>query len=303
MAVATITRVLRRMVMIERVTKSDTKYLDLNNVREFVEEEYLAYVQDVVIGETRYNDGFIKFFLKDCNSNVVVARLFNVEDFMLSGVNTAAFKRKPVVFRGVAQPFNGSISLVISGKYGIKVYDGEFDYSRFIGSVKSNLLPFYDALANADIEYSPNPEWETMSLGNVAGGRAGGFAKLVEVSFGCIAPFVQEEDKELVPAFYVTMEHYYRYLKDKQSTSVVGYLDTYDYAMQINAKYSEDNSKLLYLDAFNSVVGSKKPRHFYAHLIKNAVDFATVNLGLQIRFSTQLLATTSSIGGVELSKY
>lgn len=286
--------------MIERVMEESVNYLNLKKIREYKEDEYVAYVHDVSIGETRYNDGFVKFFLKDCNSNIVIARLFNVEDFMLSGVNAAAFKHKPVIFRGIAQVFNGSISIVISGKTGIKVYDGDFDYSKFIGKLEVDLSDLEKAASS--LGFSLPNQWFTVPLGNLACGKVGGFAKIVEVSHNCLKTFLEGEP-QLLPIFLVTMDYWHRYLKSKQNTEVFDYLDSYDYAMQINTRFADDDNKMIYLDAFNAVIGAKKPRHLFAHLIKNAVDFAISNVSLQIKFDSQVLATTCSVGGVELSKY
>ena len=163
------------------------KYLDMNGIPEAVAVDRLAYVHDVSLGNTKYGDGFITFFLKDCNAKIVTARLFNVADAMMSGMSIAGFKHKPVQLRCVAQEFNGSLSLIIDGVSGISVYDGEFDFDRFIGRVNSDLTEVEAAGVEVD------SAWKRIPVEGIADGKLGGYARVVELAFGCIKPFMNEE--------------------------------------------------------------------------------------------------------------
>ena len=78
----------------ERKYKDEEKYLDISKLKEFEQITTIAYVHDVSVGRTKMESGFVKLFLKDCNSNVVSAILFDVENFVFSGINIMQFKQE-----------------------------------------------------------------------------------------------------------------------------------------------------------------------------------------------------------------
>lgn len=281
-----------------------TDYLDMKHIQECCELTKIAYVHDISFGQTKYQDGFIKFFLKDCNSEIVVARLFRPENFMLSGVNAASFKHKPVIFKCVAQAFNGSLSLVLCGDPAIQVYQGEFDYKQFIGQAEFDLSALQQFYNEIDPDWVPPVKWGTSSVDSILNGKAGGFARLAECAFSCLIPFLTENNaNELLPSFVIAMENWFDYIQIAQNTEVVGSLPAYDILQTISTRYCNDNNKLLYLDCTRAVIGTDKPMHFFAHLIKDAVTYSKKMLQLSDKFSTQLLGTKCFTGGVELSKY
>lgn len=279
------------------------KELDMTKIPEAVPVTKLAYVHDVKLGRTKYDSGFITFLLKDCHAKIVPARLFDVADAMMNGISIAGFKHKPVELRCIAQAFNGSLSLVIDGATGIKVYDGDFDYDMFIGKVESDLTDYREALKGAVADVDENwisRDWSRMPLESVADGKIGGYAKVVEIAFSALKPQMTDE---LLQAFTVTASYYYEYLKTKQTMDVLGSLSAYKYLNTVTQRFSESESKLVYLDCLRSTIEMDKPLHLYAHLVKGAFRFAEQSLLLSQRFETQASGTKSYVGGVELSKY
>ena len=121
--------------------------LDMQHIPEMTTVERIAYVYDVSLGVSKLEDGFVKFFLKDCNAAVTTAVMFNVEKFFESGMKASAFKGKPIRFKCMAQEFNGRLSLVIDGNYGVSIYDGPFEYERFIGKLDSDVVSVQDTAA------------------------------------------------------------------------------------------------------------------------------------------------------------
>lgn len=295
----------------EYVGKSITEeqtipYLDMQKIPELKEVQRIAYVHDVTYGTSRNDSGYVRFFLKDCNGNTTIAMLFDVEDFMMSGIKIAAFKHKPVVFKCVVQEHRGKLSLILSGKEGVRIYDGPFDYNRFIGSVEFSSVAMQDCILSMGVDAQIS-RWDTTAIEELARGKYGAYNRVVELAFGALSPVIygMEENagKELLDTFLITAEYYFRYLKDKQSTDVIGTLGIYSYLYTISQRYHDNNNKLLYLDALSAVVGSDKPKHLYAHLIKNAFENAKTTLVLQQQFDVIPMGTKTFVGGVELSKY
>lgn len=289
-------------------------YLDMKRIPELVPVERVAYVHDVKLGSTKFDTGFITFYLKDINSTIVAARLFDVEDFMMSGVKVAAFKHKPVIFKCVAQEFRGALNLTIDGSAGIRVYDGEFDAQKFVGAVSYDFTLMRDYVAGCklpDVKFLSDDgmlrvptEWVRNPLESIGDGRIGAYARFVEIAFSCVAPFLNDDTKDdVVQAFLIAAQYYYKYLKEEQNVKMIGKLNAYKYFAQFNVAYADSDNLLLYQDVFSAVVGISKPMHLYSHLIKNAFDYAKQMLYLSIKYESQPVATQISVGGVDLSKY
>ena len=295
------------------INKDAELYLDMNNVPEYKLIERVAYVHDVVLKTSKYDSGFATFILKDVNANTVAARLFDVEDFMLSGIKATAFKHKPVKFKCTVQEFNGTLSIIIDGKTGISLWDGDFDYARFIGKVNFSLERPINSLierfGSENLEGFMSTgtypkEWETASLEALCNGRVGAYAKFAEIVVKSIAPLLtQENASDLLSIMSVTLEHYFEYLKKRQATDFIGTLSAFDDLNYVNNKYSESNNKLIYLDALMAVIGTEKPLHLYAHTVSAAFTYAKTVLNLRTKFEGMPLGTKTFIGGVELSKY
>lgn len=289
-------------------------YLDMNRIPELVPVERVAYVHDVKLGSTKFDTGFITFYLKDVNSTIVAARLFDVEDFMMSGVKVAVFKHKPVIFKCIAQEFRGALNLTIDGSSGIKVYDGEFDAQKFVGSVDYDFTLLKDCVIQyslPDVKFLADDgalrvptDWVRTPLENIGDGRVGAYARFVEIAFSCIMPFLNEDNaSDILQAFLITAQYYYKYLKEEQNVKMIGKMNAYKYFSQFNVAYANSDNLLLYQDVFSAVVGISKPMHLYSHIIKNAFDYARQMLYLSLKFESQPMATQISVGGVDLSKY
>lgn len=290
------------------VNESKVKYLDMNSIPEFTSVQRIAYVHDVSIGMTKMESGFVKFFLKDCNANLTTAILFDVEDFLFSGVNATAFKHKPVIFRCIAQDYKGRLSLVIDGKEGISVYDGDFDFDRFIGREQYSMAALEKCMPEYGIDAElPFSEWASCSIEELSRGKVGAYNRLVELAFGTLEPILNtlpfDEAKKLLTVFITVADYNYQYMKTKRHTDVIGNLGVLPLLNRLSNKMDGDDNKILCQDALSSVAGLNKPKHLYAHLIKNAFENAQQTLCLQTQFNAMPFGAKAYAGGVELSKY
>lgn len=283
--------------------------LDMQHIPEMTTVERIAYVYDVSLGVSKLEDGFVKFFLKDCNAAVTAAVMFNVEKFFESGMKASAFKGKPIRFKCMAQEFNGRLSLVIDGNYGVSIYDGPFEYERFIGKLDSDVVSVQAELGKLEpgIEFIIDPEWNMLSLEKVGKGRVGAYAKMVELAYAYLKHtdgLMSDEDyKVLLSVFSDVSDFYFRFLKKEQAVEVIGSLHAYPLMNQLSQKRMNDGNRVVYLDALGAVIGADSPKHLIAHLIKDAFNAARHTVELSVQFQTMPIGTKSFIGGVAISKY
>jgi hypothetical protein len=287
--------------------ENQADYLDITQLVEGKVYTKIALVTSATPGTTKQQSGFAKFYLKDVNSNIVCARLFDVKDFAFCGIKLSSFKNRPVRLKFVAQEFNGSLSLVIDGAFGIEAYNGAFDYSRFIGKmeygdeeiVQTGKIIFGD-------DWSLNPEWGTASLDNIGQGRVGAFMKVFELAFATISGYYNIsgiDSKCLAKVLFTTMETLF---VTKRNSNVYGVLEStknFDYLTSINAKWMGDSLRGVIMDASKAMAGISKPSHIYSHLVLSAINSAITNVNLILVNNSMVLGTSSYVGGVSLSKF
>ena len=287
--------------------RADGDYLDVSALAEGMVYTKVAYVQSVSTGLQKNAAGFITFYLKDCNANLITARLFNVEDFMLSGVKGSALAKHPVKITFVPQEFNGRMSLVIDGKIGVELYTGEFDYKRFTGSVDVDLTKA-EAIGKACMpeDWELNPMYSTASFDYVGQGRAGAFASifnsaLVTVSGYCALPGVNKES--LLTVFFNAMEQYFQILMNRQKLSAFGNFEDFKFINSVSVKFSSDDNCMCIVDTVKALSGASKPLGYEAALIKNAVDGAMFALNASLALQSVPFGTKTMVNGVDVLKY
>jgi len=95
--------------MLTKIT-DDGLYLDVAQLSVGCDYKKVCLVRDVKSGMTVYQDGYYTFYVKDCNANIIAARLFNPKDFLEDGFDAMYLKGKPVQMEFTAQIYNGSWS-------------------------------------------------------------------------------------------------------------------------------------------------------------------------------------------------
>lgn len=288
---------------VERVAD---EFLDMTAVSDGMRYTKVAYVSSVSTGFQKNEYGFVTFYLKDVNANIVQARLFNVADFMLSGVKASAMKNHPVKLTFVVQEFNGRLSLVIDGKEGIEVWDGEFPYEKFIGKVDMDT----STVCALGQKFIPNFEfdsrWSSASFDRIAQGRAGSFAKLFELGLSSICGMeglVGIDVKELVSVYFIAMQYYFNVLLQHQKLDKFDTFNDHKVLYDIENVYQNDERRMVILDTVKALVGLAKPYGFTACVIKRAVENASFVLNTAYQLNSAPIGTKVTVGGVDVLKY
>ena len=288
---------------------NDLDYLDINSIAEGLRYTKIAYVQSTYVGLQRNSGGFVTFYLKDCNGHQVTARLFNVENFMLSGITASAFNHKPVKLTFVAQMFNGSVSLVIDSSEGIELYNGDFDYAAFIGHVESD-ASMLETVASAvyGCEWRVPIEWTTASFDKLCCGKAGAFAAMVISAAGIVTsilPNIGTDEKDTFKIFIKSMEIYFRSCTRAAGSPIVRSVIGFDRSVNLaSVGVSEHDEIFLPMcDTVDALCNGKKPHGLEANAIVRAVELAEFMINAKEAISIIPLGSETFVGGVALLKY
>ena len=287
------------------VTSKDD-YLDLSSLTEGVMYTKVAYVTNVTTGFQKNEYGFVTFYLKDVNANLVQARLFNVADFMLSGVKAATMKNHPVQLTFMVQDYNGRHSLVIDGKAGIELWDGDFPYERFIGKIDVDSSAILAIGNKCCSDFILDNRWATTSFETIAQGRAGAFMKIFDMALSSLCgmhdlPGV--DLNELLFVYYKSMELYFDTLVETQKLDNFGSLNNYKFLIRAENLYSDDDRKMLIIDTTKALLSISKPVGIIAYAINNAVREAIFLLNASCQLNIAPIGTKVGIGGVDILKY
>lgn len=265
----------------------------------------VAYLSNVSIGTQRNDYGFATFYLKDYEGNLVTAKLFNLAEFMLSGVNMTLMRKHPVELTFVVQEYNG-ISLVIDGEKGIHVWDGDFPFAQFLGTVDVDTSTIEGIGQKFLPGFELNVMMKTASLDSIAQGRAGGFLKVFDIALAQVCGYnsvVGINFEDLVFTFYQTMALYFEVLLQRQKLN--NYDDMFDYEILHNArmKFKDDERMMPIINSLRALISNTKTAGIEDFIIKHAVETAITTLNAAYQLNVTPVGVRINVGGVSLLKY
>ena len=286
----------------------ESGYLRFSDLVEGMAYSKIAYVLNSNAGISKTNSGFAKFFLKDVDANVLSAYLFDVKDFVFSGLKISQFKGKAVRVNFVPQVFNGGYSLIIDGKTGIQEYTGEFDRKRFVGEIKysTHTVMELGALVFGK-EWELPPEYRAGIFVDIGHGRAGAFLKMAEIAADTLVAYNTVFNKDdfivLLKVFFAVLETEYKVLTCKQNSELLEDVSIFSVFESLNKKYREDVHFNIILDAVKCVCGYGGGKSIYSHLVTGAVRQAKSGVDLVLVNNSLIVGAVAKTGGVDLLKY
>ena len=290
----------------------EEQLLDISKISDGQVLNVIAYAMSCTVKTSRLGQPFATFLLKDKNSNTIPARLFNVAN---GGEYSQLFARKPVRMRVEAQVYNGSLSLIIDGDKGVRVYNDDFDYAAFVGRYKVDLstcAEIYRKLFDAEF---PQATYERLSVDFLGSGCVGAFAKIMDVTLSDIMFMWDDADDvkktELLKVFFISMHQLFLILTTYNSFGALQRILLSDAYAKINC---DENLRLIVIDVLRSLCEGAKPLHLYSHIISSSVIRAHRMLQLCDSYATLVPGASSTIyftdllggsvgGGVDLLKY
>lgn len=292
--------------MLNKVGENN-EYLKISDLN--LNEEYIkiAYIENSKAGLTKASAGFYTFYIKDCESNVIVGNLFNVEDFIKKGLIATKLRRKPVKIRFITQDLNGSISLLITE---IEEYKGTFDFRNFIGylpDAEQNLLSVEKILNQVlGKPISLNRDYKDNSLVGIYNGRCGGYANLLQmVVYDLIsAQLLPNIDlKGIMEVFYIVQDKYYNYLLKQTQNEILSTADSMTFLFECQQVVKNHDLSKIIIECISGLCGITQPEHLYAVLLYRSFKKNIENINLANTFSTLILGGTTQVGEIKLTKY
>lgn len=282
-----------------------SKFLIVKDLKVGKKYTKIAYLSNVSLGTQKNEYSFATFYLKDYEGNLITAKLFNVADAMLSGVNMTLMRKHPVELTFVVQEFNG-ISLVIDGATGINVWEGDFPYAQFLGTVDVDVSTLVGVGQKVIPGFEINALMKTASLDGIAQGRAGGFLKVFDMALAQMCGYnnmVGINFDDLIFVFYNTMELYFEVLMQRQKLN--NFDDMLDYEILHNArvKFLNDERMMPIINSLRALISNTKPAGIEDFIIKHAVETAVTTLNAAYQLNVTPVGIHINVGGVSLLKY
>lgn len=292
------------------LTKSGVsdKLLDISMLEPGVDYHKVAYLYDLDIGTDRLEKGFFRLFLKDVNGNLIIARMFNLNQTQTDNyIEAKTLKGKAVDVYFRTDLYNGSLSLTINS---FKLYTGLLDYSGFIGAI-NNIEKSYQFIThifkNSGIENVNIPvTYKTDSFADLCDGRMGGFAKLVEVVLLMLTsmdgiPGISH--KELIEIWYLVQNAYYEYLKRLNILDIVPNEEKIDILYSFKRKIKNSDVSLYAVDTFSSLIGFSKPQTVQSVIVFNTVNSVKETMHLACINNSLVSGSTKIDDDLILIKY
>lgn len=289
--------------------KKDDKFLRLGELEVGTQYSKVAYLQGFKSSISVISSGYYVFYLKDAEGYIGIGILNNVKDFLLSGKDMNAMKKKPVLINFLATEHNGSISLTIIN---IETYtEPDFPYEKFIGSVpnvvasSASVAGLFNKVLGAghdlDIRYN------TTALDGIYEGKCGGYVKLLEMVACDLAGFQNIANlsfKVLIDVLFEVQKAYFLYLYAKTNADLVRNADALEVLTSACREIENEQISPIVQDALLCLFGiTENPEQLYAILVVNAIKSKIKALNISSIYSTMIVGAEKVYGDLKLVKY
>lgn len=294
------------------VNNQRSDYLNVNLLELDKEYEKIAIVKSRKVGRSVYDEGYYTFYLRDCNTNVVEARLFGLANFEDSGIATMSLEGKAVKIKFKAQIFNGRWSLNLES---IEPYSGDLDFSVFNFRLeKATIADTLDFIQRIDstgvLQKVFTQKWlagfEHKSFSSVCDGACGGAIKMLQIMISYLygyTSFPDVNEEELFMVMKYAMHYYFKFLISTEQFSIQRKSNKVEILGRMRDKLKDNVLYEAIIDTELALLEVDKPNHLYAYLISKAKNTALDNLNLLSVYHSLPVCTEAKYGGGVLLKY
>lgn len=273
-----------------------TPLLDIRKLIEGNSYDVLAYVNNVKSGITVNETGYYSFYVKDCNGNVIPARLFNVAEFYEAGFSANSLKNKPVKLSCIAQIVYGQWSLLVKE---ISEWTGDFDYKSFKGFVEYDEKYLTEEFSQTGSFLPVN--FCTKGLTSICDGKCGGFALYLGIVFKklhAMGTYSGVYEDTLLRIATRSASVYFNYLELKDNFGFVSkevILKTlYSYCIQ------DVNDVELILDAMTGLTDLGEPQFLESALVVKVFKDTLVELNMISAVNKVPKGSAVTVNGLQL---
>lgn len=241
--------------------------------------------------------GFYGFNLKTADCKVVHAVIFDVPDFIESGLKIKDLENSLVKISGYVSEYRSGVSLILNK---IEKCSSEelmsIDSKKFLGEIENVSQMFSDVqefVEMIDKSLHVPSVYKIKSYPRIYGGRLGGYVKFIWKWMYSISVFNDFNDGVINRVFYNCVVNYANYLDRLNVMDIVTTLDK----VQILRSIPDDNSivSAVTLDTMQAILGLGESEHLYAKIIYEC--FSQINT---ISYMNELWDTLPNGGAKEL---
>lgn len=283
-------------------TPVNVEYLDITNFTEESDEifERIAYVTSASPGRTRTESGFVRFQLKDCKGRPVTARMFDVKDFIFSGIKASKLRNRMVKIKFKPQSFNGRLSLVLTGVDGLEFYDEAVDISCFVGTVPVDTtgLKYLSKVFLGDNWEQIISEYEMVGVESVGFGRVGAFAAVLNsavVSISSMSWLSEDEIRELISCLLVSVDVFFR-CKPGDDKLVYYVREMNKWEMKLDKK----ELMPVIMEITSALLEISSPTKLYSHIALTAYKNALTSMQFALTAETMPVGAETWINNTKL---
>lgn len=222
----------------------------------------------------RNQKGFYGFNLKTADCKIIHAVIFDVPDFIKSGLTIKSLENSLVKVSGVVSDYRSGVSLILDR---IEKCEPEeilkIDSKKFLGEIENVNDMFQEVqefvkLIDSDLHVPPVLKMK--SYPKIYGGRVGGYVKFIWKWMFLISVHNDFDDGVINKAFYNCLINYAEYLDRLNVMEVITTIDK----VQILKSIPDDNSNVSAVtqDAMQAILGLGKPEHLYSKIIYECFD-------------------------------
>lgn len=292
------------------ITKSGVanNMLDITTLEPGVDYHKVGYLYDLDIGTDRLANGFFRLFIKDVNGNIIVGRMFNLnqdDDSLFLTAKTLKGKAIDMYFR--ADSYNGSINLTVNS---FELYKGIIDYSLFIGTI-NDVEKSYQFVTRIFNKFGINNiklpvAYKSDTFFELCDGKAGGYIKLLEV----VSLMVTSLDgipgintKEIMDIWYLVQDGYYSYLKRLELIDVISNNEKIDIIYSFKRKIANSDVAIYAVDTLCSILGMSKPQTVQSAILVKTINSVKEYMKLACVYNSMIPGSSKVEGELTLLKY
>lgn len=289
--------------------KGLAKYLKISELEVGQQYSKIAYLQSFKSGTSTLKTGYYAFHIKDIDGNITVGMYHNVADFIESGRDANAMKKKPIKIDFIATEFNGSISAHLIK---IETYtEPDFPYELFVGKVANveksaqTVNGLFQRILGED--YTIDERYNTLSIDSVYSGKCGGYTKLMEM---IVCDLIGHQGitnlsfKTLVKVFYEVQRAYFLYLYSKANTDIVRNADALEIINSACLDVEDKEIRPVVQDALLTLCGiTANPEQLYAVLVVNLIRNKLETFDITSLYGSMIVGGEKVYKNLKLVKY
>lgn len=291
-----------------RRAENTNNFLEVSTLEVGQMYERIAYLQHVKEGRVEgTGKGYFTLYLKDCQGNVVVGRIFNVDRFEESGLKILALKGKGVRLSFRVSTFGSTLSLDVEA---IQHYQGPMDYSQFIGKYEGTTRSFEVALSTFR-KLLKEPELElplvyrTSTIRSIYEGRVGGYTYVLEhvlLNILSLRGITNVDEILATKIFYIVQDHYYNYLKRVEDLEFIPLAEKLGFVTKMSKEDKIDESLSVAIEIMSALLGLGEPETLLGHLIYDYITTAIRHVNMACATQTMVTGMVREVGGRKLIK-